>query len=141
MSLKRGWYGNSQGHSLAARGISMYGKKKLVDPVFYARKNERKLPFSHIMGMRKKNMALNEMVRMHPGVDEEDLRMRAIRAEEILMADDTIAKLDRQGVDASEKMAKQSKTFRKSALFVLDNPARRSLLKPEKARALQEKIK
>lgn len=85
-------------------------------------------------------MGLQEMVRMHPGVDEEDLRLRAIRAEEIIMADDTISKLDKQGVDTSVAMAKGSKSFRKGANFVLSCPARRSLLKPEKAKALQEKI-
>lgn len=137
---KRGWHGDSRGHSLAARGISMYAKKK-VDPVFYARKAERKLPFSHIMGMVGQGKSFQEMKAMHPDADHEDLRQRAIRATEIRMADDTIAKLDEHGVDYSVAKAKSSKSFKKSAMSVLNSSVRRSLLKPEKAQALQEKIK
>jgi len=137
---KRGWHGDSRGHSLAARGISMYAKKK-VDPVFYARKAERKLPFSHIMTMVAKDKSFQEMKIMHPTADHEDLRMRAIRAHEIRMADDTISKLDSQGVDYSVAKAASSKSFKKSALLVLNNNVRRSLLKPKKAIALQERIK
>jgi hypothetical protein len=118
----------------------MYAKKK-VDPIFYARKAERTLPFSHIMGMVGKGLSFQEMQRMHPDVDQEDLRKRAIRATEIRMADDTIAKLDEQGVDASVEKAKSSKSFKKSAKAVLDDSSKRSLLKPEKAMALQERIK
>jgi hypothetical protein len=137
---KSGWHGDSRGHSLAARGISMYAKKKMVDPVFYARKAERKLPFSHIMSMVGNGQSFQEMQRMHPDVDTEDLRKRAIRATEIRMADDTIAKLDEQGVDVSVAKAESSKSFKKSAKSILNSNVHRSLLKDEKAKALQERI-
>jgi len=136
----KGWYGDSHGHSLAARGIRGYHKSKMVDPMFFAVKQERTLPFNHISDMVKQNKTFTEMQRMHPGADKEDLRQRAIKAIAIRDADDTLTKLDKNGVDFSQKMAQESSYFKTRARDVLQDGQKRSFLQEEKAEILKKRI-
>jgi hypothetical protein len=137
---RRGWYGDSQGHALAAKGIRRYNKQKLVDPVFYAQKNEKQLPFNHIMDMVQQKKTFTDMQRMHPDADKEDMRQRAIKAVAMRDADDTLTKLDKNGVDLSVKMAQQSTFFRMKANDALQDSQKRSLLKEEKAELLKKRM-
>lgn len=137
---RRGWYGDSTGHSLAARGIKLYNKSKssLVDPKFFAQKQQKDLPFDDVMDMVKENNTYYMMKSKHPNADPEDMRLRAIRALEIRDADDTLSKLDRNGVDLSVAMAKESSFFKMKAMDVINDPQKRSLLKEEKLNSLSK---
>ena len=137
---RRGWYGDSQGHALAARGIRRYKKSKLVDPVFYATKQEKMLPFNHVMDMVKQKKSFYQMQKMHPQVDKEDIRKRAIKAVAMRDADETLTKLERNPVDLSVKMAEESPFFRMKAKDALSDMQKRSLLKEEKAEILRKRI-
>ena len=66
---RSGWYGNSQGHALAARGVKLYARKQtLVDPLFYAQKREETVGFSHIQDMARNKKTFEEMKMMHPNL-------------------------------------------------------------------------
>ncbi|MBR9700415.1 hypothetical protein GOV11_00950 [Candidatus Woesearchaeota archaeon] len=137
---RRGWYGDSHGHSMAARGIRMYNKSKLVDPVFFAQKHESKLPMAHIIDMVRGKKSLQEMERMHPDADKEDLKRRALKGIEMVDADDTLTVLEKQGVDASVVMAEHRPVFKRKALEVLGDRQGRSFLSDEKAAVLKSRL-
>ncbi len=139
--MKRGgWYGNSAGHALAAKGIKVYNKSKLVDPVFFARKNEKQLPFSHIMSMARQDKSFQDMKRMHPNVDEEDLRLRGIKAYTMIDADDTLDKINKIGVDMLVKMADNNQLFKKRMMKQLSTTNTASFINEEKREALKRNL-
>ena len=138
---KGGWYGNSLGHSLAAKGVRVYNKARLVDPVFFARKNEKQLPFSSIMSMARQNKSFDEMKRAHPDVDEEDLRIRGIRAYTMKDADDTLEKVNKMGVDMLVKMADNNELFKRRIMKQLSTKSTASFINDEKREALNRRLR
>jgi hypothetical protein len=136
---KSGWYGNSQGHALAAKGIrTSYNasKQKLVDPLFYARQREEQVPFQHISGMVRKGQLFAEMKRMHPDADPEDLRKRGIKA----LSDSTLSSIDEQGVDSSVKLARFNAQLKRRMCSVLNDPQKASFLPEIKVKLLKERL-
>lgn len=75
---RRGWYGNSYGHSLAARGIKLYAKKNASQPMFFTRQEE-KVPLSLIREMIEEGLTYQDMLTMHESSDEKYLRHRGIQ--------------------------------------------------------------
>jgi hypothetical protein len=138
--VRRGWFGHSAEHSLAARGVRIYAKRKSSDPMFYAVKREREIPSSHIFDMVRKGATYHQMCVQYPGRGEE-VRKKGLVALESVDADGTLSTLERQRIDESVLRSQMSPAFRERALWVLQNPQRRSFLHPEKAAALQERMR
>jgi len=145
--MKRGgWYGHSQQHSLARRGVRTAVrrpsvlKSKLSDPIFLAKRRESALPFPELMQMVASGLTLQQMRERHPEVDADDVRRRGIRAIEAREGDNVLSKLDEQGVDDSVRMAKVSPTFRERAREVLDDSQKVSFIHPEKAMLLRKRL-
>lgn len=135
---KSGWYGNSQAHSLAAKGIrTQYTASKLVDPMFYARQREEQVPFEHLSRMAREGLTYQEMKAMHPGADTEDLRRRGIKA----LSDSTLSILNEQGVDSSVKLAKMNRGTKMRMCEVLNDRQKASFLPDVKVKFLQERLR
>jgi hypothetical protein len=135
---RKGWYGESHRHSLAARGVTTrrYAAQKLVDPVFYAAKQESEVPFIHCMAMVKKNTYFPEMERMHPDADRETLRLRAIKAYDAVHGSDTLSMLNRNGVDESVRLAQKNNSLRQRMIETLKDGQARSMLADVKVDSL-----
>lgn len=141
---RRGWFGDSQGHSLAAKGIATrYAAKKTVlrDQIFFASKHEELLPTSHIQEMIQDGWNFQRMQQMHPDVDREDMRQRGIKAWESQHGSNTLSTIDRQGVDASVRVATLDPRFKRSIQNVLDDGQGRSFIPEVKANALSERLR
>lgn len=138
---KGGWYGDSAGHALAAKGIRRYNKpkQKLVDPKFF-NGVEKKVSFHEVSDMIDGQNTYMMMKGKFPDADHEELRRNAIKAVEIKDADDTLSKLDQNGVDLSVRMAEESRFFKLKAQGVLQDSVKRSLLPEEKVQVLRERM-
>lgn len=136
---KSGWYGNSQAHALAAKGVRTrrYDAQKLVDPMFYARQREEQVPFQHINTMVREGKTFQEMKAMHPDADQEDLRKRGIKA----LSDSTLSTLNEQGVDSSVKLAKMNRGTKVRMCEVLNDPQKSSFLPKVKVEFLKERLR
>lgn len=136
---KSGWYGNSHGHALAAKGVrTRYAasKQKLVDPMFYARQREEKLPFEHLSRMAREGLTFQEMKGMHPEVDAEDLRKRGVKA----LSDSTLSTLSEHGVDSSVKLAMMNRGTKQRMCAVLNDRQKASFLPEVKVKFLKERL-
>lgn len=131
-----GWYGHSREHSLAAKGVRIYAAQKLVDPIFFARKNEEEVPLSFVLNDVRQGKNFHQM-RMRYRADPEHLRQRGIRAIEMRDADDTLSTIDRQGVDMTKRMMQESPQFKERVYLAIKDPQKSSFLYPEKVRALE----
>ena len=141
-SYKRGgWYGNSQGHALAARGVRLYARKQtLNDPIFYAQKHEESVPMTHILDMVRSGETFDSIKRMHPDADQEDLRRRGIRAIEMSEGNGTLSMLDSNGVDLSVKMADNNPRLKQNMKETLADPQKASFLHSVKVEALKRRL-
>lgn len=136
-----GWHGDSKGHSLAAKGVSLYAKKShLMDPVFAAKKSEEELPSSLIMQMVKDGMTFEQIKHEHPDVDSESVRKKGIKAVDACSGSNTMSTLDKNGVDMSVKIAKVNKNFRVSAQESLRDSQKSSYLPEIKAQLLKKHL-
>ena len=136
-----GWYGDSSRHRLAARGIStnqkyLAKKQELAEPLFYARKRESELPFSHITQMVKEGGSYQSMINMHPKADKEDLRLRGIKAIENRDMDNTLSMIDKNGVDKTVELAEANPRTREKVLRVLNCRQRGSFIPSVKREAI-----
>jgi len=130
-SYRRGWFGNSQGHALAARGVRLYARKvpvrPLVDPMFYV-KREEKLPTSHLLYMVDKGMTLEEMKRQYPDMDEED-RKRVLRAMDGRAGNNIYSLIDdTKSVDSLVQQARVNPSLRERMYAALKDPQKSSFL-------------
>lgn len=137
---KPGWYGHRYEHSLAARGVKMKMKQQLVDPVFFAQKNEQMVPMSMIRSMVREGLTLSGMMRRVSSADKEDVRQRGIKAIEMRDADDTLSRIDTSGVDSLVVEAKQNPMFQRRVERVLSDSQKSSFLQDEKKRLLQLRL-
>lgn len=139
---RSGWFGNSTGHALAAQGVKLYAKKStpsLVDPIFYARR-EKQVPFNHIVEMVKEGKTYSQIKQMHPEVDSEDLRASGIKACEARQGTNTLSVLNRQGIDATVRMAGHDPTFKERVHETLKDPQASSFLPSVKVMSLKERL-
>ena len=111
---RSGWFGNSQGHSLARRGIRLYAQKHqvLMRPVFYAQKSERQVPFMELVDEVRGGATLFELERKYPDAEKEDLRRRGIRAMEYAEGNKVLSQIDANGIDASVSVARHDVRMR-----------------------------
>ena len=139
--MRRGWFGNSRGHALAARGVRLYPRKqRLHDPLFFAQRREERVPTSELRTRVRRGANMSELVTDFPGVDREELRLRAIKAVDSLRGDDTLALLNRNGVDASVHLARVSNSQRKKMLEVLNDSQASSFLSDVKVELLKKRL-
>ena len=143
----RGWFGQSGRHSLAARGVvtakaipRSYSASKAVEPMFYARKRESDLPFSHIAGMVRDGKSYSGMQSMHPGADQEDLRLRGIKAIEMLDMDKTLSTVDKHGVDKTVSLAQSSPRLKVKVVAVLSDRQKGSFIADIKREAILRRL-
>jgi len=143
----RGWFGQSSRHSLAARGVvtsRRYSAEKPVsaalEPMFYARKRESDLPFTHILGMVRDKQSYSGMKSMHPDADHEDLRLRGIKAIEALEMDNTLSTVDKHGVDKNVSLAQSSPRLKSKMVSVLNNRQKGSFIADIKRDAILKRL-
>jgi len=137
---RRGWYGNSQGHALAAKGIKLYSKKE-PDSFFYAQKAEQLLSTTKLADLLKKGHTYNELVKKYPEADPEDVRKRGIKVLESREGTNTLSTLDGNGVDMSVSLAKTSSRFKENAMRVLHDKQMASFLPDVKIQALKQNMR
>jgi cellulase/cellobiase CelA1 len=138
--MKRsGWFGNSQGHSLARKGIRLYNKSRL-DATFYAMKQEMMVPYSDVVSSIRSGKTFEDLRGEHTNADPEKLRRRGIKAIEAQDADNTMTFLEENGIDVILMKFEASPNFKERVNRILDNPQRRSYLHKEKVMALQQRI-
>lgn len=140
----RGWFGDKTAHSLAARGISSKRKynaaKQIAEPIFYARKRESELPFSHIQEMVRSGKSFTDMKDMHPDADHEDLRKRAIKAIEMREMDGTLSTVDNSGVDKLVAKVKRNPRDRAKVENVLNDSQKGSFIASIKRDAILKQL-
>ena len=137
-----GWRGNSYGHSLAARGVRLYARKQsLSDPLFYAKSREDSVPFTHLVDMIREGKSFQEIKRMHPDADSEDLRLRGIKAIENVEGNSTLSTINSNGVDLTVKMANSNKQLKEDIEETLNDGQKASFLAPIKVEMLKKRLK
>jgi hypothetical protein len=139
---RTGWYGNSQGHALAAKGIKLYAKKStpaLVDPVFYARR-DKQISFDVILDAVSEGKTYHQIKQAHPDSDSEDLRLRGIKAYEMRSGSNTLSVIDKNGVDSTVRMTRHDPSFKERTNEVLADPQASSFLPVIKVQSIKEGI-
>lgn len=138
---RRGWFGDSHGHALAARGVRLYAKKDgYVDPMFYYNQQEEEMPYADLRYMVDKNMKYEEMCAQYPDADHVSLHKRAIQIIDGRAGSSTLRDMDAMGVDAISKMARVNPRFRYNCAKVLQDAQKASFIPGPKRALLQEKI-
>lgn len=138
---KGGWYGDSQGHSLAARGVRLYAhKERLMDPVFAARKREEDISFSHMSQMLKEGYNFHQIRQMHPNVDQETVRQQGIKAMDARTGSNTMTMLNSNGVDTTVRMARVNKNVKERAISALHDSQKASFLPEVKVQLLKNRL-
>jgi len=137
-----GWYGNPQGHAMAARGICTYASKNrlMMEPVFYAQKREEQVPFASIVDDVRTGSTFGEISRKHPDADREDLRKRGIKATEVVEGGNSLSMLDRNGVDQTVSLARSNPHIRHRMIETLNNKQKVSFLPEVKADLLKQRL-
>ena len=141
-SMRRGgWFQNSDGHRMAAKGIKLYPDRKrvLVNPTFYAKK-EQALPLQQMIVSARQKKTYPELLQQYKDADPEEVRKKGIMANEMVDADNTLSYIDAHGVDATVRMAKLQPDLAKKIQNVLQNPQKRSFLHPVKVASLQKNL-
>ena len=138
--MKKGWFGNSQGHALAAKGVRMYAHSKSTEAMFYAMKQEEMVSYADVMSAVRRGCTFDNLKREYPGADPEKLRQRGLKAIEARDADNTLTFIEQNGIDAIMSKANASATFREKMENILGSPQMRSYLKQEKVVALQRRL-
>ena len=137
---RRGWFGDSAGHALAAKGVKVYNAHK-NESIFYYQQRELNLSTNHINDMViRDKLTLGEMTAMHKGTSEQELRMRGINAIESKRGDNTLSKMNELGVDATLKLAESSTSFRRNAEDILKNPQLSSFIGATKTNFLRARL-
>ena len=140
----RGWRGDSGRHSLAARGIStrQYAaqKARLMEPVFYAQKNEQEVPMAHILIMVKQGTNYPQMKAMHPDADAESLRKRGLKAIDAKEGNNTMQTIDDNGVDKLQLLIKGNPRLKEQVKNALKDSQHRSFIADVKAQAILDKL-
>ena len=134
----RGWYGNSHGHALAAKGIRLYSKKPVNEAFFYAQKTETILPFAIILDAVRRGKNYQQIKSEYPSADSEDTRSRGIKAVETMSGSNTLSQIDRNGVDQTIEKAKNNPNFKESVQNVISDPQKSSFIHPIKLKLLQD---
>lgn len=139
--MRHGWFGNPQGHALAARGIRMYAKKESMSPVFFAQRREEQVPFSILVDMVKDGRSYQDMCREYPVAEKEDVRLRGIKAVETVHGDNTLSLLNRNGIDDSVSMSRSDPNMRNRMLLTIDDRQKSSFMQPVKVEALRSRLR
>ena len=140
--MRRGWFGNSYGHSLAAKGMRMYARKDqmLMDPVFYAKKKEQQIPLERMMQGIREGKTFYNLVDEYPEADREDIRKKAIRVIDARDGHETLHMLDSNGVDVSVRMATLNPRLRLRMIGILDDRQKSSFLPDQKVQLLRGRL-
>jgi hypothetical protein len=138
--LRRGWFGNSQGHSLAAKGIRLYARKQqLSDPSFFARREES-VPYADIVSMVGDGRSYPQLVVAFPDADKEDLRLRGIKAVESRDGHGTLSMINSSGVDQIVVLSRANPALGRRVRDVLDDRQRSSFIHGVKVGALRGRL-
>jgi len=141
----KGWFGNSQGHALAAKGVRMYAAKKqvLVDPIFFARKREEFISTYALVDAIRDGISFNDLVAKYPNIsamEKEDLRQRGIKSLEMRDGSNVLSNLDRAGIDHSVNLAKENPALKERMLVCLTDSQRSSFIQPQKVEFLKRRL-
>jgi hypothetical protein len=138
---RSGWFGDSHGHSLAAKGFrSRKQDVKLVDPVFYVRKREEQVPFADVMDAMRERQGFVLLRSRYPDADEEDVRRQAIKALDTRDGTDVMQTMDKNGVDDSVRLARMSPALRQSMMRALNDSQKCSYMHQVKVDALKKRL-
>lgn len=125
---KRGWFGDSHGHALAAKGVRLYAKKTPKRDMFYQYMQRKRVPVDAMRTMIRKGVPYEEMKRAYPDVDAEELRLSAIREYDGTRGSNTLQLMNDVRVDTLEEMAKNPR-MKQAMMDVLNNRQGESLLR------------
>lgn len=138
---RTGWFGDSHGHSLAAKGFkSRRADIKLVDPVFYVKKREDQVPFAEVMDAVRDRASFSVLKAEYPDADEEDVRRQGLRALDTRDGTDVLQTIDKNGVDDSVRLARMSPALRQSMIRALSDPQKMSYINQVKAESLRKRL-
>ena len=130
--MKRpGWYGNSYGHSMAARGMHLYARKstqELVQPLFYAQKNEQVVPTHQLLDDIRSGTTFQQLKSKYPDADSEVLRKKGIKAVDSWGGTRYLQTLDQQTVEQSLADVRMDPGLKFRYLATLESAQKRSFL-------------
>lgn len=138
---RRGWFGDSKGHSLAAKGVRLYSRKKELDNALFFAKQEQSIPTPDIHQMAIRGMTLDEMQRKYPDSDKEDLRRRGIRAVEGIDANNMLSLVESSSERMLLDMSAKDERFKKDVIKVLSDDQKSSFIHPAKVELLKAQLK
>lgn len=143
---RSGWFGNSQGHALAARGVRvrMYAARKqqvvLMDPIFYAHKQEQRVPYMVVVKCLQNGETYADLCNKYPEEDREELRERGIKALDMTNGSQVMSTMDKNGVDMCVNMAKHNERLKTQMKEALHNHQKCSFIPEVKATALKHRL-
>lgn len=142
INRRKGWFGNSQGHSLAAKGIKLYSKKQeLIDPRFYWTKRERMIPTEKLSDDLRKGETFYTLNQKYPDVDLEELRLKGIKVLTNQTGDNTLKQINENGVDMLVSMAKHNPFFKEKIKKTLKDSQQMSFIQEKKVDFLKTRMR
>jgi hypothetical protein len=112
----------------------------LVDPIFYAKKREEQVPTYKLTEEVRHGATFSELQQAHPDAEKEDLRLRGIRAIDARDGSDTLATINRNGVDDSVRLAQANPRMKQRMVLVLKDRQKVSFIQQIKADLLQKRL-
>jgi hypothetical protein len=91
--------------------------------------------------MIREGKSFQEIKRMHPDADSEDLRLRGIKAIENVEGNSTLSTINSNGVDLTVKMANSNKQLKEDIEETLNDSQKASFLAPIKVEMLKKRLK
>jgi hypothetical protein len=151
-SKPTGWRQHSAEHSLAARGVRVYGAKRRAEcdkAMFYAASVERRVPSESIDQEVRSGCSYDELAARHPeSHDVEDLRRRGVLSIDGMEGDTALSELalrrDDGGIESADRiveLGKQLPERRQKWLAVLNDPQKASFVHPQKRAILLEGLR
>jgi len=138
---RRGWYGNSQGHAMAARGVRLYAKKTpvMMRPLFYAQRAEQQAPVFEVREDVRNGLTFSEIRQKYPNADSDTLMKRGREAIDSLNGNSMMSDLSSpsHGVD---QLVQERPEIRSRVVEVLKNRQMRSFLPQPKVEALERRM-
>jgi hypothetical protein len=121
------------------KGTFALKRQVLVDPVFYAHK-EQKIPTAEVMADVRGGMTFEQLKAKYPDADESELRKKGILAYEMVNADGALSMVANQGVDMTAAVAKAQPWRKKEIVAIIESRQASSFIHPVKLQALRAKL-
>lgn len=139
MYNKKGWYGNSRAHALAAKGIK--SKPSLsTERIFLAKKAESDVPLHQIRQDLANGMDFRQLQMKYPAMDEETLRKRAIKMYDSNQGNQALTTINEYPPKLISVLAKSSPRLKSSLQDTLANDQARSFINDKKLEEVRQSL-